>query len=90
MKSLEKIVLDYFLLINPSTFKDIQIRFSKNNEICFIRIECGTLKESRSYIKGSDGIPMSERLRQEMEDMFPFGFHINTAVKINNLMMPTS
>jgi len=70
-KPIEELILDYFKFINPNPMHEVSLRFSKNKKICFISITCDTFNVWCSYIKRYNGDKLTERLRQEMEDMFP-------------------
>ena len=80
MKQLEDIILDYFKLINPHHYDEVDIRgdLLKSMGLIFITIRCKEIKHSHVYFgrKGRERT-VTERLQDDMEDMFPYCFRIH-------------
>jgi hypothetical protein len=83
-RPIEELIIEYFKFINPNPIDEVSLRFSENKKICFISITCDTFKTWCSYIKRYKGDKLTERLRQEMEDMFSmYGFSISLSLKFD-------
>lgn len=78
--NLSKIMLDYFLLINPSNNNKVDIRTEslKLMGLVFIVIYFKEIEEVSNYF-GSRGREqtLKERLEEDMENMFPYCFQIS-------------
>ena len=83
-RPIEELIIDYFKIINPNPINKISLRFSENKKICFISITCNTFNVWCTYIKRYKGKQLTERLRQEMEDMFPmYGFYVSPSLEFD-------
>ena len=78
--NLSKIMLDYFHLINPSNNNKVDIRTDalKLMGLVFITIYYKEIKEVSDHF-GSRGREQTlrQRLEEDMENMFPYGFQIS-------------
>lgn len=77
---IEKAILDYFHLINPSNNNKVDIRTEslKLMGLVLITIYYKEIKEVSDHF-GSRGReqPLKERLEDEMGNMFPYSFQIS-------------
>ena len=83
-RPIEELIIDYFKIINPNHSDEVNLKFSKNRTICFITLSCDTFNVWCTYIKRYKGKQLTERLRQEMEDMFPmYGFYVSLSLEFD-------
>ena len=75
----DKIMVDYFNVINDLPYKEVSIKQILNSEdIYSIVIKVDTRKETHSYYNRSGNEnTVLEQIRQDMEDMFPYSFIIS-------------
>jgi len=71
MKNLEKVVLDYFKLINPLPYDEVKIDMMlKLRNVIFINIYDKDLLSYTSY-PSSDNSTLKQ-IQKDMNDMFPY------------------
>jgi hypothetical protein len=71
MKNLEKVVLDYFKLINPLPYDEVKIdMILKLRNVIFINIYAKDLLSYTSY--PSSGNSTLKQIQKDMNDMFPY------------------
>jgi hypothetical protein len=71
MKNLEKVVLDYFKLINPLPYDEVKIdMILKLRNVIFINIYAKDLLSYTSY-PSSDNSTLKQ-IQKDMNDMFPY------------------
>ena len=75
----DKIMVDYFNVINDLPYREVSIKQILNSEdIYSIVIKVDTRKETHSYYNRSKNEnTVLEQIRQDMEDMFPYSFIIS-------------
>jgi hypothetical protein len=71
MTNLEKVVLDYFKLINPLPYDEVKIdMILKLRNVIFINIYAKDLLSYTSY--PSSGNSTLKQIQKDMNDMFPY------------------
>lgn len=71
MKNLEKVVLDYFKLINPLPYDEVKIDIIlKLRNVIFINIYAKDLLSYTSYPSSDNSI--LKQIQKDMNDMFPY------------------
>lgn len=73
---IEKVILDYFKMINTLPYKDLQLKFDDTRKKFVITVYCHSLKDTNEYYYSDQKGTVIIIYRKEMEEMFPYTFHV--------------
>ena len=73
---IEKAILDYFKLINTLPYKELELKFYRENKQFVLTVYCHSLKDTTEYYFSNHKGTVTSLYIKEMEIMFPYSFHV--------------
>jgi hypothetical protein len=74
--NIEKVILNYFKMINTLPYKDLKLKFDDKSKQFVITVYCHSLKDTNEYYYSDHKGTMTLVYMREMEEMFPYSFHV--------------
>ena len=83
MNKIEKVILDYFKLVNPLPYDEVKINYIEFFDMYDIKIVSENYLDYTRHRRGinPNDKTVCDQIRYDMEDLFPFTFRVSVVVK---------
>ena len=85
---IEKLILDYFKFVNPLPYDEVKIRFAEFFDMYMIKIVSENYLDYTRHRRDMrpNSITVCDQIRYDMENLFPYSFHV-TADESENIII---